>query len=121
MENSQEDLAKRVDDIEKTIGDFAQVINVFKSALIENGNGGSDPFPIPPTCPPYCAHRKKSDFIDDLPLTDRVADIRQWIGDFGAAFEYLATLLQSLRQALEEMPPPTCPPYCVHPPGKKGY
>jgi hypothetical protein len=58
----------------------------------------------------------KKDYKDDLPIADQIADMKRYIGDFGAVF-------QSLKEALGKMPPPDCPPYCGHgiAPGKRSY
>lgn len=99
MGNNLDELAARVDDIEKTIGDIAQVLNSLKQAL--------DRIPAPPNCPPYCSHEVTEEFADFLPLADRVADIRKCIGDVGIVFG-------SLIESLNAMAPPNCPPYCAH-------
>lgn len=96
-----EDLSARVADIEKCIGDFAEVFKALKEIL----NG------IPqPDCPPYCLHGIEPDFKDPAKLEDRVADISRFIGDHGKVFAVL-------RDALNAGPGPDCPPYCAH---KKG-
>jgi hypothetical protein len=99
MENTLENVASRVDDIEKTIGDIAQVLNALKQALTR--------IPQPPDCPPYCGHEVTQEYVDDLSLADRVADIRKCIGDTGIVFG-------ALIDALGTMVPPDCPPYCGH-------
>jgi hypothetical protein len=100
-QDSQESngLLHRVDEIEKTIGDLAQVFDALKNSLAK--------IPIPPTCPPYCAHELDRADKDELPLPERVADIKKYIGDFGLVFD-------ELNQALDKLRPPTCPPYCAH-------
>lgn len=99
MENTLENIACRVDDIEKTIGDIAQVLASLKEALGR--------IPQPPNCPPYCGHEVNSEYQDELSLADRVADIRKCIGDTGIVFG-------SLIEALDLIAPPNCPPYCGH-------
>ena len=98
MENSLEDLSSRIDDIEQTIGDIAEVFASLKAALAR--------IP-PPNCPPYCGHEVVDEYEDELSLADRVADIRKYIGDTGIVFG-------SLIQALQRLAPPNCPPYCGH-------
>ena len=102
MPQTLEDLSSRVDEIEQTIGDIAQVLDSLKQALGR--------IPAPPNCPPYCAHEIQQEWEDDLPLADRVKDIRKCIGDVGIVFAELI-------DALEGMAPPNCPPYCAHPSG----
>ena len=94
-----ENISARVDDIEKTIGDIAQVLYSMKEAL--------SVFPQPPNCPPYCGHGVDNGEEDNLSLEDRVKDIRKCIGDVGWLFG-------TLTQALNSMAPPNCPPYCGH-------
>jgi uncharacterized protein YheU (UPF0270 family) len=94
-----EELSSRVDDIELTIGDIAQVLNSLKLALAR--------IPAPPNCPPYCAHEVTDESEDPLSLADRVKDIKKCIGDVGIVFE-------SLIDSLNIMVPPDCPPYCAH-------
>jgi hypothetical protein len=100
MEYNLEKLASRVDDIENTIGDIAQVLEALKGVLDKVA---------PPTCPPYCDSSKAefANYKDDLSLQDRVTDIRRHIGDTGRVFAVL-------HEALEKMAPPNCPPYCCH-------
>jgi hypothetical protein len=101
MENTSQpsggDLAARVADIEKCIGDFVQFFEALKK--IVRGPGVD--------CPPYCAHGVKDDYKDQLPLVDRVSDIRKCIGDFGSAFD-------AIGNELEAMTGIDCPPYCAH-------
>ncbi|MGH9928885.1 MAG: hypothetical protein ACREA9_06605 [Pyrinomonadaceae bacterium] len=92
-------LSDRVSDIEKCIGDFAEIFGSLKVALAARPG---------PLCPPYCAHGVISEEEDDLPLELRVADIKRCIGDFAAVFE-------DLKQSLSRRPGPLCPPYCSHP------
>jgi hypothetical protein len=99
MEETLESLASRVDDIEQTIGDIYEVLASVKQALGR--------IPTPPNCPPYCAHEIPEEYVDNLPLEDRVIDIRKCIGDVGIVFG-------SLVEALDRMAPPNCPPYCGH-------
>jgi hypothetical protein len=94
-----EEIAARVDDIEKTIGDIAQVLYSLKDAL--------SLIPEPPNCPPYCGHGVDDNTEDPLSLEDRVKDIKKCIGDVDIVFG-------SLIQALDNMAPPNCPPYCAH-------
>jgi hypothetical protein len=96
-QNSGGDLAARVADIEKCIGDFAQFFEALKEIL--RGPGVD--------CPPYCRHGVEDDFKDSVPIADRVNDIRKCIGDFGYAFA-------SIRKELEAMTGVDCPPYCAH-------
>lgn len=104
------DLYARVADIEKCIGDFAQVFTALNDALEE----------IPqPDCPPYCMHKlediyeaKYKEFQDPLKVEQRVADIARCIGDHYYVF-------QKLQKALKRMPGPDCPPYCAHDPTEK--
>jgi hypothetical protein len=103
MANTLESVASRVDDIEKTIGDIAQVLSSLKQALTK--------IPVPPDCPPYCAHEVSQEYEDELSLEDRVADIRKCIGDTGIVFG-------ALIDALGTMVPPDCPPYCAHTSGQ---
>jgi hypothetical protein len=100
-----EELSARVDDIELTIGDIAQVLASLKEALGQ--------IPPPPNCPPYCAHNVPEEYEDTLSLADRVKDIKKCIGDVGIVFG-------SLIQSLDAMAPPDCPPYCVHEPEEQG-
>jgi hypothetical protein len=94
-----ENIAARVDDIEKTIGDIAQVLYSLQQAL--------QTIPQPPNCPPYCGHGVDDVDEDDLSLEDRVKDIKKCIGDVGIVFG-------ALIEALNNMAPPNCPPYCGH-------
>lgn len=96
-QNSGGDLAARVADIEKCIGDFAQFFEALKEIL--RGPGVD--------CPPYCAHGVEVEYKDELPLPERVADIRKCIGDFGNTF-------RAIGKELEAMTGPDCPPYCAH-------
>lgn len=105
MENNLDDLAARVDDIEKTIGDMAQVFASLKAGLAR--------IPAPPNCPPYCGHEVGEKYVDKLPLEARVEDIKKCIGDVGIVFG-------SLIEALAQMAPPNCPPYCGHEAGRDG-
>lgn len=107
MENDNEDLAARVADIEKTIGDIAEMLGSLKSALAS--------IPQPPNCPPYCSHLDAAaheEYEDEMSLADRVADIRKCIGDTGTVFG-------ALIDALGTMPLPNCPPYCGHSPARE--
>jgi hypothetical protein len=99
-DNSNQSLetADRLADIEKCIGDFAEVFVAMKAAV------ASIP---PPTCPPYCSHNVHKAYPEDLSVEDRVADIKKYVGDYNDFFQALST-------ALQRMPPPTCPPYCAH-------
>ena len=97
-EQNDGDLAARVADIEKCIGDFAEVFAAMKAALSEGP--GVD-------CPPYCAHGVVSNYVDELSVSERVSDIKKCIGDFGLAFD-------TIREALEAMQGVDCPPYCKH-------
>jgi len=104
------DLYARVADIEKCIGDFAQVFAALEAEL--------DPLPQP-DCPPYCMHRLSDDdeakfgeFKDKLNIEERVRDIGRCIGDHAYVFK-------KLREALKRMPGPDCPPYCAHEPTEK--
>lgn len=99
MEYPDKDLSARVDDIEKCIGDIAEVLEALRSAVAT----------IPePTCPPYCEHVSKPDYYpDDMKIEYRVADICSYIADYGNVFAVL-------KKALSENPGPTCPPYCGH-------
>jgi hypothetical protein len=99
MEYKLENIASRVDDIEKTVGDIAQVLASLKEALSR--------IPSPPNCPPYCGHEITKEYKDPLSLEERVADMRKCIGDTGIVFGCLI-------EALAQMPPPNCPPYCGH-------
>ena len=94
-----EDIAARVDDIEKTIGDIAGVLYALQDALAL--------IPPPPNCPPYCGHGVDNNTEDPLSLEDRVKDIKKCIGDVDIVFG-------ALIQALNNMEPPNCPPYCGH-------
>lgn len=99
MENTAENMASRVDEIEKTIGDIAQVLGSLKEALMT--------IPEPPNCPPYCGHHITVEYEDPLSTEDRVKDIKKCIGDTGVVF-------LALIDALERMAPISCPPYCGH-------
>jgi hypothetical protein len=99
MENPAENMASRLDEIEKTIGDIAQVLYSLKQALMI--------IPEPPNCPPYCGHHIVDEYVDPLSTEDRVKDIRKCIGDTGVVF-------RGLIDALEGMSPISCPPYCGH-------
>ena len=101
MDTTLEELASRVDDIEQTIGDIAQVLDSLKLAL--------GTIPTPPNCPPYCPHEVTQEYPDNLSLEDRVKDIRKCIGDVGIVFG-------ALNESLASMAPPNCPPYCGHSP-----
>jgi predicted RNA-binding protein YlqC (UPF0109 family) len=97
MENPNDsDLAARVADIEKTIGDVAKVLKALKEAVNR----------VPsPDCPPYCSHAIETNYSDEMALPLRVADISKYIGDAGDVFG-------TLRLALNAIPEPDCPPYC---------
>jgi hypothetical protein len=99
MPETLETLSLRVEDIEKTIGDIAQVLDSLKQALAS--------VPQPPNCPPYCGHGVTQEYEDELSLADRVDDIRKCIGDVGIVFG-------SLIESLNIMAMPNCPPYCGH-------
>lgn len=98
MTENSNDLASRVDDIEKTIGDIAQALEALKNCLASAHL---------PTCPPYCAHGVESEYVDERSLQEQVAEIAKFIGDLGAVFGCLNNVLASWAQ-------PTCPPYCAH-------
>jgi hypothetical protein len=109
-DRSEKDLYARVADIERCIGDFAQVFAALKAEL--------DPLPQP-DCPPYCMHKlsdddegKFSKYQDPLKIEERVRDIGRCIGDHAYVFK-------KLREALQRMPGPDCPPYCAHDPTEK--
>jgi len=91
------DLSARVADIEKCIGDFAEIFKALKK--IVNRIPGPD-------CPPYCMHGVDFDFKDPAKLEDRVADMCRFIGDYGEVFSVLKAALAG--------PGPDCPPYCAH-------
>lgn len=94
---SNQDLEARVCDIEKRIGDIWEIFSALKIAL--------GPIPLPPTCPPYCGHNVENEEEDPLLLPDRVNDIKKYVGDFKGVFD-------TLKEQLERIPLPTCPPYC---------
>jgi hypothetical protein len=105
METKEEDLSARVADIERCIGDYAQVFKALQEIL--------DPLPQP-DCPPYCMHKldpkyeeEFAAYKDSVPLEERVRDICRFIGDHGIVFKVL-------RDALKSMATPDCPPYCAH-------
>ena len=99
MENpNYSDLADRVADIEETIGDIAKVLKSLKESVNR----------IPePDCPPYCLHSDKSSYPDGTKIEVRVADLCRYIGDYGDVFG-------AMRDGLNAMPEPDCPPYCAH-------
>jgi hypothetical protein len=98
-DKNAQDLSARVADIEKCIGDIAQVHAALMSALAG----------IPePTCPPYCMHEIRPDYyVDDMKIEYRVDDICKYIADYGNVFAVLS-------KALSAKPEPVCPPYCGH-------
>ena len=98
MPEDPNNLADRVDDIEKTIGDIDHVLEALKNSL-----AGA---PLP-TCPPYCGHGIGSDYVDDRSLTVQVAEMAKCMGDLASVFE-------GLKNVLAARPQPTCPPYCSH-------
>lgn len=94
-----DEMRERIQDIERTIGDMVAVLDAVKMAL--------GPIPLPPTCPPYCDHSEGDTEDDEVPLEERVRDISKYIGDYGKVFD-------AMKEALDAMPQPTCPPYCAH-------
>ena len=103
--NEIDELTERIEDIERTIGDMAAVFDALKMAL--------HIIPLPPTCPPYCGHADDDGGDDEVPLEERVKDIRKYVGDYGQ-------VLDSLKEALDNMAQPTCPPYCAHEVSEEG-
>jgi hypothetical protein len=98
-DNDGKTLSDRVADIEKCIGDIADVFKALRSVLAG----------IPePTCPPYCLHGTQPDYyLDEMKIEHRVADNCRYIADYGYVFAVL-------NEALSANPEPTCPPYCAH-------
>lgn len=94
-----QDLSARVADIEKCIGDITKVFEALQSAM---------EFIPQPTCPPYCEHVTKPEYLpDEMKIEYRVAEICSYIADYGNVFAVL-------KKALSENPGPVCPPYCGH-------
>jgi hypothetical protein len=99
MPEEPNNLADRVDDIEKTIGDLDQTFQAIKDCLDESV--------FQPTCPPYCAHGVNPEYVDERTMQEQVSELARHIGD-------LAAFLECVKNALAVRPQPTCPPYCAH-------
>ena len=98
----ENNLADRVADNEKTIGDLDGDFQALKDCLEQSA--------FQPTCPPYCAHAEESEFVDQRSMALQVSELARYLGD-------LAVFHECLKNVLAARPQPTCPPYCAHPTG----